>query len=125
MVRGLPSRGPRGVRRLCVLAAVASLAVGCGSGRSAGELRSVSPRMAAGGAFPDMAAHATHTFGGLAICVTGAPATITSVAPRMPINGFSVQAWGVRPLPNDGLGEDRRPLAAFPSFTHRAVTQQC
>ena len=69
--------------------------------------------------------------GGLMLCVTGkAPATITSVTPVRPSGGFVVQEWGVRPNPwqtgtGNGLGAERKPLSAFPSFRHQQVTGQC
>lgn len=72
------------------------------------------------------------SLGGEILCVTGKyPATITSVTPVGQVNGFVVQAWGVRPNTwHSGgrglaLGADYKPLSAFPDFTHALVTGKC
>jgi len=104
--------------------AVLMVAAGCSSVTHHGELRPAGSGVA-GGALPDMAAHEVLSFGGLAICVTAGAATITAVTPRDASNGFSVQDWGVRKLPNPALGAERKPLASFAGFTHHAVTEPC
>lgn len=70
------------------------------------------------------------TFGGLTLCVTKkTPAVLTSVTPIRPTGGFVIQAWGIRPNPyragGYGIGSDRKPLSAFPGFTHGKVTARC